>query len=227
MQSSSYTITFAGILSLISSLLLSGVFMLLKDKQDENKKLDRQINILKAAQINPQTMSQAKEMYQKLVTPLTIDENGQEHPLIDSNNKKGLDIYAIKNEQEQIIAYVYPIEGKGLWSSLYGYLAVDSKGISIKGITFYQQGETPGLGAEIEKEWFRNNFIGKSLQRDNAFFGIKVAKGLAVLDKEYKSYPQNLVNGISGATITGDGVSEMLKKIPKNYENFFSKKRVD
>lgn len=226
MQSSSYTITFACILSLVSSVLLSGVFMLLKDKQDENKKLDRQINILKAAQINPKDMLEAKQMYEKFVTPLIIDENGQEHEL-SKEDKKGLSIYAIKDEQNQIIAYVYPIEGKGLWSSLYGYLAVDNKGINIKGITFYQQGETPGLGAEIEKDWFRDNFIGKSLHRENAFFGVKVAKGLAVLDKEYKSYPQNLVNGISGATITGDGVSEMLKRIPKNYENFFSKKRTE
>lgn len=226
MQSSSYTITFACILSLVSSVLLSGVFMLLKDKQDENKKLDKQINILKAAQINPKDMLEAKQMYEKFVTPLIIDENGQEHEL-SKEDKKGLSIYAIKDEQNQIIAYVYPIEGKGLWSSLYGYLAVDNKGINIKGITFYQQGETPGLGAEIEKDWFRDNFIGKSLHRENAFFGVKVAKGLAVLDKEYKSYPQNLVNGISGATITGDGVSEMLKRIPKNYENFFSKKRTE
>ena len=182
--------------------------------------------VLKAAQINPKDMLEAKQMYEKFVTPLIIDENGQEHEL-SKEDKKGLSIYAIKDAQNQIVAYVYPIEGKGLWSSLYGYLAVDNKGINIKGITFYQQGETPGLGAEIEKDWFRNNFIGKSLHRENAFFGVKVAKGLAVLDKEYKSYPQNLVNGISGATITGDGVSEMLKRIPKNYENFFSKKRTE
>ncbi len=234
MQGPKYTIIFATCLSLVSSVLLSGVFMSLKDKQDENKALDKQINILKAAQITPDSDKQAKELYKNLVIPMVIDHDGQEFldknpQTITQEDPTYLPLYAIKKQKDDqdIKAYVYPVVGKGLWSSLYGYLAVDNLGKNIVGITFYQQGETPGLGAEIEKDWFRNNFIGKSLFSENKFWGVKVAKGSAMLDKEYKSHNNSIVNGISGATITGDGVSLMLKKIPQKYEAFFQKKRVN
>lgn len=234
MRGPKYTIIFAACLSLVSSVLLSGVFMSLKDKQDENKALDKQINILKAAQITPNSDKEAKELYKRLVIPMVIDRNGQEFSeknpqSITETDPQYLALYAIKKEENSpdIKAYVYPVAGKGLWSSLYGYLAVDNLGKNIVGITFYQQGETPGLGAEIEKKWFRDNFIGKSLFSENKFWGIKVAKASAMLDKDYKTHANNIVNGISGATITSDGVSLMLKKIPQRYEAFFAKKRVN
>merc|ERR1712164_131084 len=139
------------------------------------------------------------------VVPMLISEDGtvleiaEENPQLDA-----LKIYEIKDENNlnKTNAYVYPVLGQGLWSKLFGFLAVDPKGKKIIGITFYKHGETPGLGAEIEKEWFGKNFVGKELYSEDKFVGITVAKGKAKDDIAYKSGPQHVVDGISGATIT-------------------------
>ena len=118
-------------------------------------------------------------------------------------------------------AFILPISGKGLWSSLYGYFAIDNKNYStVKGITFYQHGETPGLGAEIAKDWFKSSFIGKEIYSDNNIKSILVLKaGQADPDNLYE------VNGISGATITGRGVEVLLKRDLLRYENYFRNNR--
>ena len=118
-------------------------------------------------------------------------------------------------------AIIVPISGKGLWSSLYGYFAIDKNNFStVKGITFYKHGETPGLGAEITKEWFKSSFIGKEVYLDDSIESIKVTKaGQANKNSLYE------VNGISGATITSRGVEDLLKRDLLRYENYFRKNK--
>ena len=91
---------------------------------------------------------------------------------------------------------------------MYGYFALDKNNFStVKGITFYEHGDTPGLGAEISKKWFQNNFIDKEIYNKNTLVSINVAKaGMADISNIYE------VDGISGATITSYGVTELLKR---------------
>ncbi|MBT6865923.1 MAG: NADH:ubiquinone reductase (Na(+)-transporting) subunit C, partial [Candidatus Marinimicrobia bacterium] len=116
-----------------------------------------------------------------------------------------------------------PIAGKGLWSTLYGYFAVEPDGRTVKGITFYKHGETPGLGGEIEKDWFQKNFIGKQFVNEkNELLGIQIIKGKVQSDDK-EAYHK--VDGISGATMTGKGLEYFLKDDLSKYEPFFKQIR--
>ena len=114
---------------------------------------------------------------------------------------------------------VLPISGKGLWSTLFGYFAIDSRNYStVRGITFYKHKETPGLGGEVSKKWFQSNFIGKEIYENNNLNSVKVAKaGYADKNSLYE------VDGISGATITSNGVTTFLLRDLKRYEKYFMK----
>ncbi|MCA9400056.1 MAG: NADH:ubiquinone reductase (Na(+)-transporting) subunit C, partial [Candidatus Omnitrophica bacterium] len=132
----------------------------------------------------------------------------------------------IYKEDGQTIAYSFPIIGKGLWSTLYGYFALEPDAKTVRGITFYSHGETPGLGAEIEKDWFTSNFVGKNIwdEEEHRLKPVEVVKG-KVSDKYSGEEAEYYVDGISGATMTSKGVTAMIAKELKVYEPFFSKIR--
>lgn len=231
MRGSRYTIIFAAVLSASLAILLSGIYMALKDRQDQNRALEKQMSILSAAQLSFSSKKEAKELFASRVESLVVDKNGDVLNAVDpssvaDNSHDKFLLYVIKGQNDpDSKRYVYPIDGAGLWSRLFGYLAVDETGKKVVGITFYKQGETPGLGAEIEKSWFEDNFKGKTLFDGDKLMGIKVAKGAAKLDPAYKYQSDQLVDGISGATITGDGVTSMLLKGAKKYDPYFKKIR--
>ena len=115
--------------------------------------------------------------------------------------------------------YIAPIRGKGLWDAIWGYIAMD-KDMVIQGAYFDHKGETPGLGANIKQRYFMDDFYGEKLITESGEFkGITVAKG--------NNDPKNLikddyeVDALAGATITGDGVSAMIKSDLKLYLPFF------
>ena len=224
-------------LTFVSSLLLSLFSEGLKERTIFNKQLDKKKNLLQTIGINASVMSndQIIESFNENITEITLDINGNLLPDIDHNlfeinedNITGELRYFI-NDNEYLPAFlsnsmnsfILPISGKGLWSSLYGYFAIDNKNYStVKGITFYQHGETPGLGAEITKDWFKSSFIGKEIYSDNNIKSIVVSKaGQANSDDLHE------VNGISGATITGRGVEVLLKRDLLRYENYFRNNR--
>tara|TARA_B100001250_G_scaffold314045_1_gene276213 strand:+ start:75 stop:779 length:705 start_codon:yes stop_codon:yes gene_type:complete len=224
-------------LTFVSSLLLSLFSEGLKERTIFNKQLDKKKNLLQTIGINTSVMSndQIIESFNENITEITLDINGNLLPDIDHNlfeinedNITGELRYFI-NDNEYLPAFlsnsmnsfILPISGKGLWSSLYGYFAIDNKNYStVKGITFYQHGETPGLGAEITKDWFKSSFIGKEIYSDNNIKSIVVSKaGQANSDDLHE------VNGISGATITGRGVEVLLKRDLLRYENYFRNNR--
>jgi len=120
---------------------------------------------------------------------------------------------------QEIKGYVIPISGKGLWSTLYGYFAIEPDCETVKGITFYKHAETPGLGGEVEKPWFQENFKGKRfLDKNKNLVGIQVLKG-SVDESSKEAYRQ--VDGISGATITSKGLEKFLKEDLAKYEPYF------
>lgn len=114
----------------------------------------------------------------------------------------------------QLEAYVIPIEGYGLWDLMKGYFALDLDLNTVKGISFYEHKETPGLGARVEEDWFKQNFIGKKILENNSLVSIKVAKGQS-------QGGEHEVDGISGATLTGEGVTEFLLSDLTRYEPYF------
>ena len=116
-----------------------------------------------------------------------------------------------------------PIAGKGLWGTMYGYFAIEPDAETVKGITFYKHKETPGLGAEVDKDWFKNNFVGKKLTNKNGeLVSIEVIKGYV---SETDPDAPHKVDGISGATITGTGLTTFLKSDLQKYEPYFAKVR--
>ncbi|MGS2725142.1 Na(+)-translocating NADH-quinone reductase subunit C [Psychroserpens sp. BH13MA-6] len=152
--------------------------------------------------------------------------NGQEPYLIDikkqkSNAKNGnarkLPLFV--GEKDGKTVYVAPIYGKGLWDAIWGYIAID-KDMVVQGAYFDHKGETPGLGANIKQRYFMDDFYGEHLLTENgAFKGITVAKGNA--DPKNEDKTDNEVDAIAGATITGDGVTAMIKSDLKLYKPYF------
>ncbi|PFG55526.1 Na+-transporting NADH:ubiquinone oxidoreductase subunit C [Vibrio sp. ES.051] len=108
-------------------------------------------------------------------------------------------VYLVKSQGE-VQKIILPMHGKGLWSMMYAFVAVETDGNTVSGITYYEQGETPGLGGEVENPSWRNQFVGKKLYDDNYQPAIKVVKGGAPQGSEHG------VDGLSGATLTSNGV---------------------
>ncbi len=114
--------------------------------------------------------------------------------------------------------YILPVYGAGLWGPIWGYVAFDNNGSTIYGAFFAHQGETPGLGAEIEKPMFSDQFQGKQVFKDGRFHPIAVVKaGQQPLNGE------DYVDGISGGTITSKGVGAMLDNCLTPYRRFLQK----
>lgn len=229
-----YTIIFALTICVVCSIMLSLVSEGLKAKKEENIALDIQKNILKAvalreplpAKVKPE---QVKSVYNEKITEQVIDKGGKiVEGKLPADIKEGEDLYAIYvyKEGQTVLAYAFPIVGKGLWSTLLGYFALEPDAKTVRGITFYSHGETPGLGAEIEKDWFTSNFKGKDVWDDEKgeLIPTEVVKG-KVADVISKDKEQYYVDGISGATMTAKGVTEMVDRWLKVYEPFFNKIR--
>src|SRR5690606_9435029 len=120
----------------------------------------------------------------------------------------------------QVRAYAFPAEGKGLWSTVHSFVGLEHDLATVRGITFFDHGETPGLGGEVSMPWFQRNFRGKILWKDHQPVNLVVTKG--------KAEPGNshAVDGMSGATITGNGVQKLVNKTFRAYnETVFSAKR--
>jgi len=114
-----------------------------------------------------------------------------------------------------------PLRGKGLWDAIWGYVALESDLNTIKGITFDHKGETAGLGAEITTDWFKNRFVGERIFNESEeLVGVIVTKGYTA-----NKVGDNRVNSISGATITGDGVTDMLQERLSRYLPYFNQKK--
>lgn len=236
MKSNLYTFIFAAIVCIVCSVTLSAVSTGLKAKQDRNITIDIKKNILKAVGLRKplgerSTPEQIFRVYEDKIEEMVIDDKGNviegvSPSEIKSGKTEGLNPLYVYKEGEQVMAYCFPIVGKGLWSTLYGYLALDADAVTVRGITFYKHGETPGLGAEIEKDWFQNNFRGKKIWsfKEDKLKPIKVAKG-KVKGRITEEDAQYYVDGITGATMTAQGVTKMLEKVFRTYEPFFKKIR--
>lgn len=115
-------------------------------------------------------------------------------------------IYEVLDEEGEIELYVFPVEGKGLWSTLYGFLALESDLNTVRGITFYQHGETPGLGGEVDNPGWKAKWAGRQVYGATSEPELEVIKGAAGPPEESRY----AVDGLSGATITSRGVTHLI-----------------
>lgn len=227
------------ILALICSVLVAGAAVGLRPRQEANRKLDRKKNILRAAGLY-QGKGDVETLFQQVKTriirladgsfvpPETLDpaEFDQLQSALDDEtgrklNKKedkaGLHrlekfslVYLVK-KAGHLDKVILPIRGKGLWSTLYGYVALSADLSTISGITFYEHGETPGLGGEIDNPDWQAGWQGKQLYDPNGPNGpngqnrqpaLQIVKGQA--QGPYQ------VDGVSGATLTMNGVNNLM-----------------
>ena len=225
MRSDAYTIAFTTIITVILGLGLSYTADSLRGRQILNEELDIKKNILSVLgykQDTPWTNEEVQSLYDSNINEIRIDEVGSVFDEVDKSDNFAYTIYQSR-ENNKVTGYAIPIAGKGLWGTMYGYFAIEPDAETVKGITFYKHKETPGLGAEVDKDWFKNNFIGKKLTDKNGkLVSIEVVKGYVS-----KTDPDALhkVDGISGATITGSGLTTFLKSDLEKYEPYFARVR--
>jgi len=137
-----------------------------------------------------------------------------------SRREKVARVFVITNPKNgEITQVVLPVYGQGLWSTLYGYLAVKRDLATVQGLTFYQHAETPGLGGEVDNPRWKAQWVGLSMFDDEGNPMLAVAKGPAPSDSNH------LVDGLSGATITSNGVTGLVRYWtgPDGYQNYLKK----
>lgn len=246
MYSNFYVFRYAGIMVVVVAAVLSAAAMFLKPFQEENIAIDRMKGILAAAKFEASS-DNAISLYDEYVKQeVVIDKEGDELSVFaDGKFIKGeerafdidikkqlynksvgndyhLPLYVAEKDGEKF--YIIPMQGKGLWGPIYGNIAVGKDMNTIVGAQFSHKGETPGLGAEIDQDWFANQFEGKKLFNDKGeFVSIKVTKGGAA--QLPQSQQIHAVDAVSGGTITSDGVTAMIQDVLEGYIEYFKKHR--
>ncbi|MCD4722006.1 MAG: FMN-binding protein [Desulfobacula sp.] len=214
-------IVFALLLSIICSLLITAAAGGLKGFQVANMELDKKINILKAANLighKKPSKEKINELYDARIKEVMVDDQGK---IIGNYVPNALNLYFFqKAGQGDIVikGYILPINSRGLWGKIQGYLAFENDGQTISGFSIFSHSETPGLGGEIESAWFQKNFKGKKiLNSQNKFVSVGIAKGKATnLPKDEQAH---YVDGISGATLTGKYLSQGIKQTLIKYDS--------
>jgi len=227
-SSNKYIITFIIIMTVIAAVALAGMREITMSASTKNEEIFNKRSILLTVNdylgdglnVSDLTDEQVLKMFKEQVEQVVINQKGEVVPnmlaeKIDlavekkkAESERLLPLFVFKNDKEKF--YILSVRGSGLWDEIWGNIAVKSDLNTIAGATFDHKGETPGLGAEIkDNPSFPGQFVGKQLFRDGEV-AILVRKG-GSQDKMYE------VDGISGATITSDGVTEMLQRGIANY----------
>jgi len=238
-DSNLYTILFAIGMVLIVGSLLAFFASALKPTITENKRIEKQQNILYAMGVNENDESSAifiskdkvgaafsKYITNQLVLQGTEVSEDAKAYLIDIKKQqtaakegKVRKLPLFVGEKDGKTFYIAPIRGKGLWDAVWGYVAMNADMV-VQGAYFDHKGETAGLGANIKLRFFMDDFIGEHLLKDGSFKGITISKSNN--DPKNNDKTDNEVDAIAGATITGDGVSAMIKSELKKYVPFFN-----
>jgi Na+-transporting NADH:ubiquinone oxidoreductase subunit C len=214
------SVVFAAVMCLVVSLLLTTASTGLQRFQQQNVLIDKHKNILQSVGlIEPGQKMDAEAietLYSESIKPLWVDPSGQ---LIKENERgeQSLPVY-VHTKNDHIEAYIIPINSRGLWGRILGYLALEDDGSTVAGFTVYKHSETPGLGGEIEKRWFQKNWIGKQIiDQSGDFVSVGIAKGKVeeVIPEDKRPH---YVDGISGATLTGKYLTSGIRKTLEQYE---------
>lgn len=233
-QSNIYTIIYSIVLVLVVGVVLSVVYQALRPMQVENINNDTKRQILAAARIVPEEGQSVADLFSDHIqSSYIVDSKGDKtDESVDAfsvnvamESKKAADsrlLPVFECTTSDGLKYIFPVYGAGLWGPIWGYIAFDDNGETIYGAYFAHQGETPGLGAEIEKPAFSGQFDGKDIfSKEGAFTSVAVVKaGKEPQDRAW-------VHAISGGTITSQGVQKMLYDSLEPYTAFLKKLQSD
>lgn len=232
-----YTIGFAAAVCVVCAVLVSSAAVALRDRQAANEELERKRNVLQAAGVmRPGERLSRAEIEQRFASfeAVAVDlRTGAEDPAFEPvgyDPRRALGdpqasrpapandaqiarvpnhalVYKKRDEAGKLELLVLPVEGKGLWSTMYGYLALDADLDTVRGLTYYQHGETPGLGGEVDNPRWKALWPGRRIVDTDDHVAIEVIRGQAGPPGEdpYR------VDGLSGATLTSRGVTGTLR----------------
>lgn len=249
-SSNGYVLGFAVAVCVTISAMLAATATALGPAQAAAAEFDRQKNVmmaaglLRAGELKPQ--AELEKLYQDRIKEVVVDTgdgkvlDGKVPADADRMNKEGAaaakDAAAKKSAETRyrVVAvakgddgkstYVLPISGKGLWSTIYGYLALGEDAATVRGVTFYKHGETPGLGGECENPEWCAKWVGKSILDESAkLVGVIVKKG--TVDPAIAEEKRHKVDGLSGATITCNGITKFVKSDLTAFETYLASVR--
>jgi len=228
--SNKYIFTFSVVMVVSVAILLSLAAMLLQPVQERNIEVEKKMNILSSINVSSEKKN-AVELYGKYI---------RDSYVINTECKKidGVDAFTVSLRYEQkkplaeqylpvFIAVtdngdtlrIFPLEGKGLWGPIWGYVSLKDDMTTIAGVTFDHKGETPGLGAEINTTPFENQFISKALYDNDKFVSVQIVKGGAEAGNKHE------VDAVSGGTITSKGLEAMMHDGLIKYEKYLKENR--
>lgn len=228
--SNRYIFIFSSVMVIAVATLLSLAATLLQPAQERNLEVEKKRNMLESINI-PSTRENTEDLYDKYINEsFVINSKGEPVDGVDAftvvlknEQKKPLEeqylpvFRAVPDDGEKVI--IIPVEGKGLWGPVYGYVSLKSDMNTIYGVNFDHKGETPGLGAEINTTPFESQFHGKKLFDNEKFVSVQVVKGGA---------PEGDIHGvdaISGGTITSKGLQKMIFDCIQKYDVYLLKNR--
>lgn len=230
-DSNVYTIVFAIVMVVVVGSLLAFFANATKEMRDNNDKVKTQLDILSSIGVDA-TRANATEMFnqyikkQYVIEGTTASEDPQAY-LIDVKKEQDaakagktqrLPLFIAEKDGKAI--YVFPVRGNGLWDAIWGYIALNDDFKSIYGVFFDHKGETPGLGANITESFFKDDFKGEMIyDKEGNYKAVETSKSNG--DPNNQDKTDNQVDAISGATITSNGVSAMLKKGISLYLPYF------
>ena len=242
-RSKLYSVVFVLIITVFWGFALSFAATSLRAPQQANETLNMRTNILQAVGLMERDEAlepeERNKLYEESVESFLVDHEGK---VIPGSSAEGVDLEEelenpdpaawrlpvfVVTEGGRASVYAIPVFGKGLWSTLYGYLALSNDLDTVAGITFYKHGETAGLGAEIEQAWFQDNFVGKKIFDGNELRSIRVVKGKVGDVFSNSADHTYAVDGISGASMTGRGVTNLLDEKLTIYEPYIRRVRAE
>lgn len=226
-MSNRYIFIYASVMVLIVALVLSSVAMLLRPLQERNMRIEKMQNILASVNITASRMEAEQKFNQYIVQSKVLNAEGQEiqgdafEVDLQAENRKPMEerqlpLFIADVDGETF--YIVPLRGRGLWGAIWGYISLGSDLVTIAGANFDHASETPGLGAEIADKEFEQQFAGKRIFDEAGNFSpVRVIKGTAAAGDLFG------VDGISGGTITSNGVTNMLRDGLEGYVSYFNK----
>lgn len=225
-QSNAYTLIYIIVMVVVVGAALAFTSISLKGRQQANADADKMRQILASVNIYPASDSIIADYNKYVTAAYAVDAEGHRIEGVDAfsinvarevkepQDKRELPVYECELPGGAR-KYILPLYGAGLWGPIWGYVSLDADGSTLYGAYFAHQGETPGLGAEIEKPAFSGQFAGKELFKGMEFLPVAVVKA-----GQKPQGNEDYVDGVSGGTITSKGVGEMLDNCLKPYAKY-------
>ncbi len=231
-HSRTYTFLFAAAVCVVCGLLVSFAAGALRSRREMNQEVDRKRHILKVVGLRQPVAhgappEEVTRIFDEKIEEVEVDARGglvRVGPVrIRPAEEEAYPLFLYK-ESGQTLAFCFPVSGKGLWSTIEGYMALEADGRTIRGVTFYRHGETPGLGGEVASEEFQDRFKGKKIWdlQTRALRPVAVVKG-RVKDTVPTAEQAFYVDGITGATMTGAGITAFLDRWIRVYGPYLIK----